>query len=111
MSVFFSAEGDVFHTYSTYARGTVRTSRIPTRCLDLTPYGRQQDFEESPAGWPQVPTYGLNFRIQEYSGSPAASEILRTMDHADWRQRLNALKNIPADDADDLGTRRECLPA
>ena len=26
--------------------------------LDLAPYGRQQDFEDSPAGWPQHPTYG-----------------------------------------------------
>ena len=26
--------------------------------LDVTPYGRQQDFEESPPGWPQRPTYG-----------------------------------------------------
>jgi hypothetical protein len=26
--------------------------------LDVTPYGRQQDFEDSPPGWPQRPTYG-----------------------------------------------------
>jgi hypothetical protein len=26
--------------------------------LDMTPYGRQQDFEDSPPGWPQKPTYG-----------------------------------------------------
>lgn len=26
--------------------------------LDCTPYGRQEDFEDSPAGWPQRPTYG-----------------------------------------------------
>jgi hypothetical protein len=26
--------------------------------LDATPHGRQQDFEDSPAGWPQKPTYG-----------------------------------------------------
>jgi Bacterial protein of unknown function (DUF899) len=26
--------------------------------LDRTPYGRQEDFEDSPAGWPQRPTYG-----------------------------------------------------
>ncbi len=25
---------------------------------DTTPYGRQQDFEDSPPGWPQKPTYG-----------------------------------------------------
>jgi predicted dithiol-disulfide oxidoreductase (DUF899 family) len=26
--------------------------------LDVTPYGRQEDWEDSPAGWPQRPTYG-----------------------------------------------------
>ena len=26
--------------------------------LDRTPYGRQEDFEVSPPGWPQKPTYG-----------------------------------------------------
>jgi predicted dithiol-disulfide oxidoreductase (DUF899 family) len=26
--------------------------------LDTTPYGRQQEFEDSPSGWPQRPTYG-----------------------------------------------------
>lgn len=28
------------------------------RLLDRTPYGRQEDFEDSPRGWPQKPTYG-----------------------------------------------------
>jgi predicted dithiol-disulfide oxidoreductase (DUF899 family) len=26
--------------------------------LDHTPYGRQEDWEDSPPGWPQHPTYG-----------------------------------------------------
>ncbi len=26
--------------------------------LDLAPYGRQQDWEDSPDGWPHKPTYG-----------------------------------------------------
>jgi hypothetical protein len=26
--------------------------------LDVTPYGRQQSFEDSPPGWPRKPTYG-----------------------------------------------------
>jgi hypothetical protein len=30
----------------------------PLCSLDQTPYGRQQSFEDSPAGWPQKPTYG-----------------------------------------------------
>ena len=57
LSVFFQLNDEVYHTYSTYARGVenlVHTYPL----LDVTPYGRQEDFEDSPAGWPQRPTYG-----------------------------------------------------
>jgi predicted dithiol-disulfide oxidoreductase (DUF899 family) len=57
LSVFFRVDDDVFHTYSAYARGTESLTDA-YRLLDTTPYGRQQDFEDSPAGWPQKPTYG-----------------------------------------------------
>jgi predicted dithiol-disulfide oxidoreductase (DUF899 family) len=57
LSVFFRFEGDVFHTYSVYARGTEGLTDTYA-LLDQTPYGRQQSFEDSPAGWPQKPTYG-----------------------------------------------------
>ena len=57
LSVFFRLNGDLYHTYSTYARGTESLTDA-YRLLDVTPYGRQQDFEESPVGWPQKPTYG-----------------------------------------------------
>ena len=57
LSVFFQFDDDVFHTYSTYARGTESLTDA-YRLLDVTPYGRQQEFEDSPAGWPQKPTYG-----------------------------------------------------
>ena len=56
LSVFFRSGDDIYHTYSAYARGTE-----PNRFLsiaDVTPYGRQEDFEDSPPGWPQKPTYG-----------------------------------------------------
>jgi predicted dithiol-disulfide oxidoreductase (DUF899 family) len=57
LSVFFRLENDIFHTYSVYARGNESLTDT-YRLLDTTPYGRQQDFEESPSGWPQRPTYG-----------------------------------------------------
>jgi predicted dithiol-disulfide oxidoreductase (DUF899 family) len=57
LSVFFRLDEDVFHTYSAYARGTESLTNAYT-LLDMTPYGRQQDFEDSPPGWPQKPTYG-----------------------------------------------------
>jgi len=57
MSVFFRVGNDVFHTYSAYGRGLEPLmSTFPL--LDITPYGRQEDFEDSPEGWPQSPTYG-----------------------------------------------------
>jgi predicted dithiol-disulfide oxidoreductase (DUF899 family) len=57
LSVFFRMGDDVFHTYSTFARGT-ESLTDSYRLLDTTPYGRQQEFEDSPSGWPQKPTYG-----------------------------------------------------
>jgi predicted dithiol-disulfide oxidoreductase (DUF899 family) len=57
LSVFFQMGGEVYHTYSAYARGVENVSNA-FELLDRTPYGRQEDFEDSPAGWPQKPTYG-----------------------------------------------------
>ena len=57
MSVFFRMGDDVFHTYSAYGRGLERLMDV-LGLLDITPYGRQEDFEDSPSGWPQSPTYG-----------------------------------------------------
>jgi len=57
LSVFFRVGEDVFHTYSVYARGAEGLTDSYS-LLDATPYGRQEDFEDSPAGWPQKPTYG-----------------------------------------------------
>lgn len=57
LSVFFRIGSDIFHTYSTYGRG-VESLTDAYSLLDTTPYGRQEDFEDSPPGWPQRPTYG-----------------------------------------------------
>lgn len=57
LSVFFRLDDGVFHTYSVYARSVEGLSNS-TAFLDVTPYGRQEDFEDSPSGWPQRPTYG-----------------------------------------------------
>jgi predicted dithiol-disulfide oxidoreductase (DUF899 family) len=57
MSVFFRIGDEVYHTYSVYARG-LEAITDSYDFLDLTPYGRQEDFEDSPEGWPQKPTYG-----------------------------------------------------
>jgi predicted dithiol-disulfide oxidoreductase (DUF899 family) len=57
LSVFFRLDDQAYHTYSTYARGCESLTDA-FRLLDVTPYGRQQEFEDSPPGWPQKPTYG-----------------------------------------------------
>jgi predicted dithiol-disulfide oxidoreductase (DUF899 family) len=51
-SVFLRRGDDVFHTYSAFARG-LDHSAPGYPFLDLTPYGRQETWEDSPAGWPQ----------------------------------------------------------
>ena len=49
-------DGDrVFRTYETTDRG-VEAMMTSHRMLDLTPYGRQEVWEDSPEGWPQTPT-------------------------------------------------------
>jgi predicted dithiol-disulfide oxidoreductase (DUF899 family) len=52
----FLRDGDiVYHTYSASARGLDQLYH-PNAFLDLTPYGRQEDWEDSPSGWPQYST-------------------------------------------------------
>jgi predicted dithiol-disulfide oxidoreductase (DUF899 family) len=57
LSVFLRDGEDVYRTYSTTSRGVDRLL-FTHSVLDLTPYGRQEDWEDSPPGWPQRPTYG-----------------------------------------------------
>jgi predicted dithiol-disulfide oxidoreductase (DUF899 family) len=57
LSVFMRDGEDVYRTYNTTARGVDRLL-FANNILDLAPYGRQEDWEDSPAGWPQHPTYG-----------------------------------------------------
>lgn len=56
-SVFFRIGDEIYHTYSTFARGGEYLTHS-SALLDITPYGRQEEWEDSPAGWPQHPTYG-----------------------------------------------------
>jgi predicted dithiol-disulfide oxidoreductase (DUF899 family) len=57
LSMFLRDGDEVYRTYSTTARGVDRVLFV-NNILDLAPYGRQEDWEDSPAGWPQYPTYG-----------------------------------------------------
>jgi predicted dithiol-disulfide oxidoreductase (DUF899 family) len=55
--VFFRIGEDVYLTYLTRQRGVEGLVSYDA-LLDITPFGRQLDFEDSPPGWPQRPTYG-----------------------------------------------------
>lgn len=60
-------DGDaVYRTYWTTSRGVDRL-RLDFNLLDLTPYGRQEAWEDSPRGWPQGPTMGWLRRHDEYA--------------------------------------------
>ncbi|GAV12844.1 MULTISPECIES: DUF899 domain-containing protein [Paenibacillus] len=56
LSIFLRNDDSVFRTYYTTARGVDRI-RADFNLLDLTPYGRQEEWEDSPKGWPQTPPY------------------------------------------------------
>ena len=66
LSVFFRDGGEVFRTYFTTTRGVEALGSVWT-FLDLTPLGRQEDWEDSPEGWPQGPRYEWWRRHDEYS--------------------------------------------
>jgi predicted dithiol-disulfide oxidoreductase (DUF899 family) len=57
LSMFVRDGDEVYRTYSTYARGVDRLL-FSNNIRDLSVYGRQEDWEDSPPGWPQHPTYG-----------------------------------------------------
>jgi predicted dithiol-disulfide oxidoreductase (DUF899 family) len=57
LSMFLRDGDEVYRTYSTVARGVDRLL-FSNNIKDLSAYGRQEAWEDSPAGWPQHPTYG-----------------------------------------------------
>jgi len=56
VSVFLRDGNRVFHTWQTFNRGE-EPFMVVFDLLDLTPYGRQETWEDSPKGWPQQPPY------------------------------------------------------
>jgi predicted dithiol-disulfide oxidoreductase (DUF899 family) len=65
LSVFLRDGTSVFRTYFTSGRGVEALGSSWT-FLDLTPLGRQEDWEDSPEGYPQTPPYGWWRRHDEY---------------------------------------------
>ena len=65
LSVFLRDGDQVFHTYFTADRGVETLGPVWT-FLDLTPLGRQEKWEDSPAGYPQTAPYQWWRRHDEY---------------------------------------------
>ncbi|HET7238780.1 MAG TPA: DUF899 domain-containing protein [Terrimicrobiaceae bacterium] len=65
LSVFLRDGNDVFHTYFTNGRG-VEVLDTNFTLLDMTPLGRQEEWEDSPGGWPQTAPYEWWRRHDEY---------------------------------------------
>lgn len=55
-SVFVRNGKKIYRTYYTGGRG-VEYLGTPFALLDITPYGRQEKWEDSPKGWPQTDPY------------------------------------------------------
>jgi predicted dithiol-disulfide oxidoreductase (DUF899 family) len=65
----FLRDGDkLFRSYFTNGRGVERLGSAWT-LLDLTPYGRQETWEDSPKGWPQSAPYQWWRRHDEYESA------------------------------------------
>src|SRR3954471_9319901 len=65
----FLRDGDrVFLTYETRGRGVEALGSVWT-FLDLTPLGRQEEWEDTPSGYPQTKPYEWWRRHDEYAGS------------------------------------------
>jgi predicted dithiol-disulfide oxidoreductase (DUF899 family) len=65
LSVFLRDGGSAFRTYFTKGRGVEALGSLWT-FLDLTPFGRQETWEDSPEGWPQTAPYEWWRRRDEY---------------------------------------------
>ena len=65
LSVFLRDGETIYRTYFTNGRGVETLGPVFT-LLDLTPLGRQEDWEDSPEGWPQTPPYQWWRRHDEY---------------------------------------------
>jgi predicted dithiol-disulfide oxidoreductase (DUF899 family) len=65
LSVFFRDGDSVYRSYFTAGRGVEALGGNWT-LLDLTPLGRQEEWEESPDGYPQTPPYQWWRRHDEY---------------------------------------------
>jgi predicted dithiol-disulfide oxidoreductase (DUF899 family) len=70
LSIFLRDGDDVYRTYFTGGRGVEALGSVWSY-LDLTPFGRQETWEDSPKGWPQTEPYTWWRRHDEYGKKPS----------------------------------------
>jgi predicted dithiol-disulfide oxidoreductase (DUF899 family) len=71
LSIFLRDGTDIYRTYATTSRGVDRLM-FRQNILDLCPWGRQEDWEDSPPGWPRHATY--NEEETELLGAAGSGE-------------------------------------
>jgi len=70
-NVFYKDDEDrIFRTYFVDSRGDEQMGST-WNYLDITPLGRQEEWEDSPEGYPQTPPYGWWKRHDEYEQAAA----------------------------------------
>jgi predicted dithiol-disulfide oxidoreductase (DUF899 family) len=81
-SVFLRDGRHIYRTYFTNNRGD--ESYMSTwKMLDLTPFGRQETWEDSPEGWPQTPPYEWWRHHDSYVSVPTSSTCCSQLDRRD----------------------------
>ncbi len=68
VNVFLRQGKTVYRTWRTDGRGTEQLGYL-FGLLDILPYGRQEQWQDSPQGWPQSPTYS------RWAGSPDIARL------------------------------------
>ncbi|ORV46615.1 hypothetical protein AWC02_11170 [Mycolicibacter engbaekii] len=68
VNVFLRQGNAVYRTWHTNRRGTEQLGHVFS-LLDVLPYGRQEQWQDSPDGWPQSPTYS------RWASSPELAQL------------------------------------
>ena len=66
LNVLFRVGDTAYRTYNTQGRGVEQVSHT-FPLIDLLPYGRQEEWQDSPTGWPQSPTYSKWAPSEDYA--------------------------------------------
>jgi len=68
VNVFLRQDDSVYRTWFTNRRGVEQLSHVFS-LIDVLPYGRQEQWQDSPDGWPQGPTYS------RWASSPEIAQL------------------------------------